>query len=251
MTYLVMEVHRSYAVLLDEDGEFFYAANLDYKVGDRVQNPVLMREPEVESKAKVLPFAAKAAGVSALMIVLAALFFIFIRGGQVDESPPPTIASSIYMTINPEVRLDLDENGQVVEITGLNAEGRDLVETIDLDTNRLEILDSLFTQSVNQDYLQDGGHVQVGLDTDSGHFAQYAEEIEGLLLSLQETIDFTFEIVDLRNPEPVQEEVDAPEEPEPPARQPVEDDDDDDDDDDDEDDDEDDDDEDDDDEDDD
>lgn len=33
MTYLVLEVHSSYAVLLDEAGRFQKAANLNYSVG--------------------------------------------------------------------------------------------------------------------------------------------------------------------------------------------------------------------------
>ena len=38
MKYLVMETHPAYAVLLDEKGRFLKAANLNYQVGDTVQN---------------------------------------------------------------------------------------------------------------------------------------------------------------------------------------------------------------------
>ena len=37
MTYLVMETHMAYAVLLDENGRFLKAANLRYQVGDTVE----------------------------------------------------------------------------------------------------------------------------------------------------------------------------------------------------------------------
>ena len=40
MKYLVMETHPAYAVLLDEEGRFLKAANLNYQVGDTVQNVV-------------------------------------------------------------------------------------------------------------------------------------------------------------------------------------------------------------------
>ena len=49
MSYLVMECHPGYAVLLDEEGRFLKAANLRYKIGQTVYDPVLMKEtPEKE-----------------------------------------------------------------------------------------------------------------------------------------------------------------------------------------------------------
>ena len=44
MKYIVMECFPSYAVLLDEEGRFFKAANLHYQVGQAVFDPVLMKE---------------------------------------------------------------------------------------------------------------------------------------------------------------------------------------------------------------
>ena len=44
MSYLVMECHPSYAVLLDEEGRFLKAANLRYEIGQTVYDPVLMKE---------------------------------------------------------------------------------------------------------------------------------------------------------------------------------------------------------------
>ena len=43
MNYMVMECHPSYAVLLDEEGRFLKAANLHYKTGQIVHDPVLMK----------------------------------------------------------------------------------------------------------------------------------------------------------------------------------------------------------------
>ena len=36
MKYLIMECHMAYAVVLDEDGRFLKAANMDYEVGQTV-----------------------------------------------------------------------------------------------------------------------------------------------------------------------------------------------------------------------
>lgn len=44
MSYLVMECHPGYVVLLDEEGRFLKAANLRYETGQTVYDPVLMKE---------------------------------------------------------------------------------------------------------------------------------------------------------------------------------------------------------------
>ena len=46
MSYLVMECHPGYAVVLDEQGRFFKTANLNYEVGQRVEQIIPMRRDE-------------------------------------------------------------------------------------------------------------------------------------------------------------------------------------------------------------
>ena len=50
MNYMVMECHPSYAVLLDEEGRFLKAANLHYKTGQIVHDPVLMKEEPAKQR---------------------------------------------------------------------------------------------------------------------------------------------------------------------------------------------------------
>ncbi len=45
MSYLVMECHPGYVILLDEEGRFLKAANFQYEVGQTVYEPVVMKEP--------------------------------------------------------------------------------------------------------------------------------------------------------------------------------------------------------------
>ena len=42
MTYLVMETKFSYVILLDENGKFFYGANLGYELGQKIEDPILL-----------------------------------------------------------------------------------------------------------------------------------------------------------------------------------------------------------------
>lgn len=45
MKYLIMECHMAYAVVLDEDGSFLKAANMDYEVGQTVDTIMEIVEP--------------------------------------------------------------------------------------------------------------------------------------------------------------------------------------------------------------
>ena len=66
MSYLVMEVHPAYAVVLDEEGRFLKAANLQYQVGDTVQTIVELRQAKPRSPALWKPLSGLAAAAACL-----------------------------------------------------------------------------------------------------------------------------------------------------------------------------------------
>ena len=51
MTYMVMETHFSYAVVLDEGGNFLRVANMGYEIGDRIKSVFPMEEEEEKGEA--------------------------------------------------------------------------------------------------------------------------------------------------------------------------------------------------------
>ena len=69
MSYLVMEVHPAYAVVLDEEGRFLKAANLRYQVGDTVRDIVELRRPKEKRPALWKPLSG-VAGLAACRRVL-------------------------------------------------------------------------------------------------------------------------------------------------------------------------------------
>ena len=84
MKYIVMECHYSYAVLLDEKGKFVKAANLGYKVGEVVEDPVLIREPSARLRVFRIIFR------SIVLLLLLVLLVLGIKecahSGQSDGS---------------------------------------------------------------------------------------------------------------------------------------------------------------------
>ena len=113
MSYLVMETKRSYAVLLDQEGRFLKAANLHYQVGQTVTDPVLLREKS--EKGRLIPLFA--GGGAALAAVAACLVFAVILPLYQQAT---SVYSSIYMTINPQVRMELNKGGDVIGLAPTN-----------------------------------------------------------------------------------------------------------------------------------
>ena len=109
MSYLVMECHPGYAVLLDEEGRFLKAANLRYEIGQTVYDPVLMKDTPEKQRHTIR-------WISSGIAAIAACFLLLFGFSYYQNYMRPY--SSIYLTINPEVRMDLNRQGTVVELTG-------------------------------------------------------------------------------------------------------------------------------------
>ena len=108
MNYLVLETHPAYAVLLDERGRFVKAANRGYRVGDRVQDPVLL-----QAAGRAVPFRFAAAGGA--LAGLAACFCLVFFGYY---QPNFTAYGTLRLQINPEVELALSRTDR--GMTALN-----------------------------------------------------------------------------------------------------------------------------------
>ena len=66
MTYLVMETHPAYAVVLDEAGRFIKVANRGYQPGDRVTDVIPLRAARL-TPLRFAPALTAAAGLAACL----------------------------------------------------------------------------------------------------------------------------------------------------------------------------------------
>lgn len=124
MEYLVMECHPAYAVLLDEDGRFQKAANLNYEVGQRVTEVILMEEePQSSAKPK-----GKGQFVRHVVGAFAACLCLFLLGTGLFFR---TAHTTVELHLGPAAALEVDREGHVVSLTPLNAEGDALLKGYD------------------------------------------------------------------------------------------------------------------------
>ena len=191
MKYMVMECHPGYAVLLDEEGRFRKAANLRYEVGQTVEAPFLMKERQ--SGLSVLP-GKRWISAAAAMAACAFLFFGF-RYYQNYMYP----YSSIYLTINPEVLMELNRQGNVVRLSGTNEDGRKLLEGYSgRGKDKLTVADELIDRAIDMGFLSEGGQVSFYIDApDEALFQEYGVELRTEITEhLDGRITITLEIMD-------------------------------------------------------
>lgn len=187
MKYIIMECHSSYVVLLDENGCFFKAANLHYQVGQTVEKPVLMKEPETKSRWKMRVVTGLAAAAACLVLV----FTGYYRDYVVKDA-------FIYLTINPSVCMELNRRGQVVSVTGVNEDGQKLLEGYHRESkDRMTVTKELIGRAVEMGYLSAGGKIVLDIDApDEAVFQKYGIELRtGLTEYLADSLVVEIQII--------------------------------------------------------
>ena len=160
MKYLVMEVRPSYAILLDEEGRFVRAANLHYEPGQTVEHIVPMRTRAPRGKGVLVWLPGMLA--AACLVLMAA---VLLRA-------PIAPYASVYLTINPQVRIDVDRKSMTRGLEGVNQDGRDLVEGYDWKGKHLDqVTDELIDRAVDMGYLAPGGAITIDLEAEDEDWA--------------------------------------------------------------------------------
>ena len=177
MTYLIMECMAGYAVALDEGGRFLRVPNLGYEVGQRVDDVVVF-DGGTCGEAEVLPFRARQARRTrgrrlALVAAAACLVMAVVSGAVVWRLPVGTV----YMTINPEVSMEVNRLDRVVSLEGENEDGDALIEgfgyygrTVD------EVSDDLADRAEDQGYLEDGGTIEHSVESNDEEWKVATED---------------------------------------------------------------------------
>ena len=194
MKYMVMECHTGYAVLLDEEGRFWKAADLHYEVGQTVENPVLMKQPQPSGRRRITRLVSSTVAAAA-----ACLFLIF---GFSYYQNYLRIYSSIYLSINPEVQMDLNRYGNVVRLTGTNEDGARLLEGYSgRGKDKLTVADELIDRAIEMGFLSEGGQVSFFIDSpEDALFQEYGTELRTEINEhLDGRITITIEIVNYQN----------------------------------------------------
>lgn len=165
-----MEQHTSYAVVVDEEGRFLTVANLRYRVGQTLAEVTPMRDTIpadlISQAAPLRPTLTKKKSrswlysLAALAACLVLVFAAVTQGGL-------TAYASVYMTINPEVRIDVTREDVVVTVEGVNEDGAALVAGYSGRKKALDlVMDELVDRAIAMGFLSDGGRITLTFDAE-------------------------------------------------------------------------------------
>ena len=235
MKYLVVECGLSYAVVLDEEGRFLKVANLHYQVGQTVTDVIEMRLPDASREApsqihygnqpiplqkpsderapglslvpepapgssqpqpkkngkkhRLRPWMYSLTAAAACLILLVFSLFQF----RVGRTP----YASVYLTINPEVRIDVNRKDIVVELEGINPDGQALIENYSYKNKPLYLtMDELADRAIQMGFLHDGGKVSLLLDAEDDQWVtEHSDSLSTQLNNyLSEKVTVTIEV---------------------------------------------------------
>ena len=179
MKYIVLERHPGYVVVLDEEGRFLKAADRQYQVGQQLDAILPMHPPRRRGRAVLFP--ALAAAACLVLLALSA-----VRMAQMPYA-------SVYMTINPQVRIDVNRRDTVLTVEGTNPDGEALTEGYEGRGKALEqVMDELTDRAVEMGWLHPGGQITLTLDAEDGDWV--ATHSDSLPAHLNEYLDETLQV---------------------------------------------------------
>ena len=192
MKYVVLETNRDFSVVLDESGRFINVSNNNYEVGQTVDN-IVEYTPKRKFSFNTRLFAAITGSVAVFLSIALSLYF-FNSANNLHEP-----FMSVYLTINPEVRLAVNKDGLVTQLSFLDADGAALLNGYSSEQESLLVaLNRLILRAIDMGYLSDGDYIRIRVDSfDELLFCGICSEIaESLTRLLSESISVTV-IIDI------------------------------------------------------
>lgn len=104
-------------------------------------------------------------------LVIAAAALVVVLLVLLPLMPQQQVYASVYMTINPQVRIDVSSDDTVIGLHGLNSDGEQLIAGYTFRQKTLElVLDELVERAVDMAFLPENGQVTLKLDADDSEW---------------------------------------------------------------------------------
>lgn len=148
MTYLVMECHYGYAIVLDTQGRYLKVANRNYLVGQQVTDVIPFEIPKKQTNTRRW---ANIGALAACLCVVVSLWLVMLLP-----------FGTVRLQINPDVLLTVNRLNFVIDAEGLNEDGKALLQGFDYKRMKLpQVSDSLADRATAEGYLTEDGAILV------------------------------------------------------------------------------------------
>jgi len=173
MKYLVMECGTAYAIVLDDRGQFLRVANMGYEVGQTVTDVIPAGASHPGKRYMIRRMARLAlSAVFTFLMIFGLYHYVFAAFG------------TVRIQINPDVLLSVNRLGYVLDVSGLNEDGRILAEGYGTFGKKLtDAACELTERAVSMGFLADGSTIGIAADSDDGGWR--TETVTRLMIELQ------------------------------------------------------------------
>ncbi len=168
--YIVMECHKGYAVLMDEDSAFVKAANLGYEVGQTVTDPVLMENEKHETKRRSRIVMSLAAAAACLAITCGVGYHYYSVNYKTH--------STVIISSNAGVKMYLNKKDKVIKLESISPEGESILsEYSGKGKDMNSAINDIVGIGISKGYISDGDTVEVFVpDSESDNSRKEIEE---------------------------------------------------------------------------
>lgn len=119
MKYLVMQCYKSYAVVLNEEGQFIKVANMNYTTGQKIDYIFPMND-DINKDNTI-----RISKIRQKIIVMVASIMIFFTSVYIENY---NSYASIYLEINSQIKINLRKNNTVSKVYAIDEESKKLIE---------------------------------------------------------------------------------------------------------------------------
>ncbi|MEE0796519.1 MAG: hypothetical protein UIJ88_01670 [Anaerovoracaceae bacterium] len=169
MSYIVMECHKAYVIVLDSEGRFLKAANLGYEVGQKTDfivgadaHPTKTRQQPGRRKFATW---AVAAAACVCLIAMSSYEYVFKAVGTIN------------ININPQVEIYVNKLDRVIDIEGKNEDGERLTEDYHAFGKKAsEAADELADRAIEMGFLTENGRITIYAESDDEQWKNRIQE---------------------------------------------------------------------------
>lgn len=188
MKYMVMECHKGYAVLMDEDSRFVNAANLHYEVGQTVTDPILMLNTETaKSKRRIVMKVAAAAACVA--IVAGTGYYHYVQNYKVY--------STVLISSDAEIKMYLNKKGKVLYLKSDSSKGNEIIKDYEAKgKDKLTAAHELIEIGVSKGYISENDPVDIFISSEgySNNRSDFENDFSDYKLNVRDMNEFSSKV---------------------------------------------------------
>ncbi len=154
MKYTVMQCCKGYAVLMDEDSRFVFAANKNYEVGQLVTNPFIMSNDR--NCERNIPAVIKVISTAAACVALISGLGYGYYARNLKTYSVVTISS------DSNISMELNKSGKVIRLESDTDNGKAIIEKTSVKgLDKITATNEILQAEISHGYISDGDVIDV------------------------------------------------------------------------------------------